>query len=439
MELHMNRLGVHVGDVIDHDDKGLKLIDFLVTHNGMSTSAAESWIKRNKNDVEIKALIKPTKFRRSDVVTYTAHGVILEDTFKLMLLLEGPIARAFRAANSDVFTRHLDGDETLDFERLVNAQSTDPIKVALRERRLARNAAAAALAAPMIEPIIEPVAAPSNEPVAAPIPEPVAAPSNEPVAAPIPEPVAAPSAPAMEPPPQVGAPVSYGLPAVGESLVGQRRQREDDDAQFNSEREYRNLDFRQKNVALAQKELEVQEKKILLDEIVRKNKLLDEIVRKNKLLDEKQKEIERLIEKNKAHAPAPQLQRAPAPQPQRAPAPQPQRAPAPQPQRAPAPQLQRAPAPQFNSRAPAPQFNVITILQVAMYLYDESRIRNKMSREDVLKVGTPIAIEYRKKYHKAPEKVHWEGNQYSQNIYYEHHRLLLEQEIIKYDNMKGRS
>jgi len=238
----------------------------------------------DKQTAEFRALIKPTKFLRSDGDTYIADGVTLEGIFQLMLLLDGPTAIAFRAANADLFVRHLAGDETLDFERLANSISTDPIKVALRERLLARRAAAAALAAPIIQPISEPVA---PAVIAVPISEPVAPAA---LAAPIIQPISEPVAPAVIAVPFIEPVVEAGVEAMGGPLprVGERRRREDEDEPWDYEREKAKLDMRTAKLVVDERELTIQKEKIALEEIVRKNRLLDE----------KQMEIELLKQHN---------------------------------------------------------------------------------------------------------------------------------------------
>jgi len=177
MTQHMQDIGVCVGDVVADKDKGFKFVDVIMKFNHQEFSAAKWTLRTKKNGpenvhrdpikqasidkqtAEFRALIKPTSFLRTDGVTYIADGVTLEGIFKAMLLLDGPTARDFRAANSDVFMRHLAGDETLDLERLANSISTDPIKAALRERLLARRAAGAPVAAPVARAVVvEPVA-----------------------------------------------------------------------------------------------------------------------------------------------------------------------------------------------------------------------------------------------------------------------------------------
>jgi hypothetical protein len=166
----MRNKGVASGKVIEDGDMGFKLVNVLEKFNNMTPSAAAESMRCkkigrvlvrpdpirqaliDKQTAEFRVLIKPTRFLRSDGDTHIADGVTLEGIFKLMLLLDGAIARDFRAANSDVFIRHLAGDETLDLERLANSISTDPMKAALRERLLARRAAAAPVA-PVVNPV----------------------------------------------------------------------------------------------------------------------------------------------------------------------------------------------------------------------------------------------------------------------------------------------
>lgn len=165
---HMTGMRVRVGSVVADGDMGFSCITVLQKFNCMTYSAASQYIINHKASDEFNNIIKPTRFLRSDGAHYICDGVTLEGIYRLMLILPGSGAIAFRTENSDVFIRHLGNDETLQLEGVLHQQSNDPMKLALRERILAKNAAAAALAAPMIEPIIEPVAAPIIEPVAAP-------------------------------------------------------------------------------------------------------------------------------------------------------------------------------------------------------------------------------------------------------------------------------
>ena len=141
-----------VGDVVDDADMGFKLVNVLEKFNDMTSSTEEESIRRKKNvkwssdpinqtlldnhKAEFVELIKSTKFLRSDGVSYITDGVTIEGIFSLILFLDDPITRDFRTANSDVFIRHISGDETLDLEGVINEQSSDPIKMALRERML---------------------------------------------------------------------------------------------------------------------------------------------------------------------------------------------------------------------------------------------------------------------------------------------------------------
>jgi hypothetical protein len=151
----------------NYEDVYFSLVDLLVKECDMTYDAARNCICRHQNlkmavnpqkqvfldeqTYEFNSIVKSTKFCRLDGVHYFSHGVTLEGFYRIMLLLPGSHVKAFRDINHDLYIRHNAGDETLDLERLANAQSTtDPIKIALRQRLIARKYAAAA--SPPAEP-----------------------------------------------------------------------------------------------------------------------------------------------------------------------------------------------------------------------------------------------------------------------------------------------
>jgi hypothetical protein len=164
---HMTGKGVRFNDE-DLEDVYFSLVDLLVQECGMTYGSAYNCISTNRNlkistnpekqaffdhqTYEFNNILKTTTFRKCNGDACPGPGVTLEGFFRIMLLLPGSQTKSFRDVNHDLYVRHNAGDETLDLERLANAQSTtDPIKVALRQRLIARKHAAASC--PRDEPV----------------------------------------------------------------------------------------------------------------------------------------------------------------------------------------------------------------------------------------------------------------------------------------------
>lgn len=154
---HMKNMGVRVGERVDDADMAFHPVDILTQFVGLRENTAERryiTMKNVKHIVKMSQICKPTTYTYVDSDrSYVADGMTIEGLYDFMLLVDDEKAQDFKDANSEVFKRHLSGDPTLELEGLVNAQSTDPMKMALRERLLARRAAAATVVEPVARPV----------------------------------------------------------------------------------------------------------------------------------------------------------------------------------------------------------------------------------------------------------------------------------------------
>jgi hypothetical protein len=138
---HMTDMGVRVGYRADDGDMAFSPISILGKFDGMCDSTAKEKFDAMKERYgdEVEEVCKPTVYTRvSDGKTCIDDGVTIEEVYKILLLAGGPAAKEM----VDVQMRHFCGDSTLDSEIVANSISADPIKQALRERRLAKRSAA---------------------------------------------------------------------------------------------------------------------------------------------------------------------------------------------------------------------------------------------------------------------------------------------------------
>jgi hypothetical protein len=420
----MLNLGVP-GKTMSNGNEVFRAWDFIVHACGTSFAyAQQKWTNLIADVSPHKDAIKPYL----TIIKDKAHGgnktfdtpyLTLSGLYVLLLKIGGKQSNDFTRAAMRIFLRVMAGDQTL--HALIDANAASDEHKAHRQALALENAAEGQAQAPVAVPNIEPAAPAEQEDQAQ---APVAVPNIEPTAPveqqdQVQEPVVEPVAPS-------------GDEVIGEPLVGQRRRREDNDAEFNSEREYRKLDLREKNVALAQKELEIQEKKILLDEIVRKNKLLDE----------QQYKISFLEANARAPVPKPNNTRPTQHKQPNAYAPPPKQPNA----RAPPPKQPnvRAPPPkQPNTRPRQPQQTFprpkqcgtrLQICEMCNNLFEENKIDNKMYRCDWMKIGVDLQALYYQTYNVYPK--YELDQQYRQhtNVYFETDWQMMERVIIQYDN-----